>query len=240
MKQFIAFIFAILCYSSVYAQETTVAEPQTQSEPVHMYLSSFSAIDVNAPIKLTLKRAAEGEAPYIIYDTKGVTTSRFTAEVNRRNNTLVITERTDSRRESITEVTVCFTTLTDISIAKADVTIEGVIDTQLLDIEISSESHLIAEIDVLDLYLTASGQSCIVLSGSTRYQTVDISTAEYDASNLESVSCVATSSHSAKVTIDATERLECRTNTGGEIKYKSTPMILRTEITLFGGEITQM
>lgn len=230
----------ILCSTTLYAQEVTTPIEQPRPAPVREYLSSFTAIKVDAPIKLTLIKVDATQAPEIIYDTKGVTTSRFTAEVNRRNNSLEISERSDSRRESITEVTVYFHTLTDISISKADVTIQGVLDTQLLDIEISNDSHFTAEIDVLDLYLTASGRSCILLSGDTRYQTVDISTAEYNATELESMSCVAVSSHNAQVKIDATERLECRTTTGGSIGYKSTPQILRTEVTLFGGEITQL
>lgn len=240
MKNIALIICIILFSTALNAQDTTVVIVQPNPEPVQEYLPRFSAIEVDAPIKLTLIKIGSSEAPRIIYDTKGVTTSRFTAEVNPRTSTLVISERSDSRRESVTEVTVYFHNLTDISISKADVTVDGVIDTQLLDIKVSNDSHFVAEIDVLDLYFTASGRSCILLNGSARYQTIDISTAEYDADGLESMSCVAVSSHNARIEIDATERLECRTTTGGSVHYKSTPIILRSEITLFGGEITQL
>ncbi|MBO7186306.1 MAG: DUF2807 domain-containing protein [Alistipes sp.] len=237
MKRFLLTICALLAVVELSAQEPT-ATPIPESRPVKEFLSSFTAIDVDAPIKLTLIKIGEDEAPYIIYDTKGVYTSKFTIEVERKTSTLKITERNDPKRESITEVQVYFSTLTDISISKADVRVEGVISTNLLDIDISNDANFVAEIDVLDLKAFISGKSYIQLTGQTRYQTADISTAEYDATELRSISTIAESSHNAIVKVDATERLEAKTSTGGKLYYYTQPEILRSEITLFGGEIT--
>lgn len=237
MKRFLFTICALLAVVELSAQEPT-ATPIPESRPVKEFLSSFTAIDVDAPIKLTLIKIGEDEAPYIIYDTKGVYTSKFTIEVERKTSTLKITERNDPKRESVTEVQVYFSTLTDISISKADVRVEGVISTNLLDIDISNDANFVAEIDVLDLMAFISGKSYIQLTGQTRYQTADISTAEYDATELRSISTIAESSHNAIVKVDATERLEAKTSTGGKLYYYTQPEILRSEITLFGGEIT--
>jgi hypothetical protein len=79
-----------------------------------------------------------------------------------------------------------------------------------------------------------------VITGNSHYQTADISTAEYDASRLSTISSVVRSSHNAIVRVDAVERLEARTSTGGEVFYYSHPVILRSEVTLFGGEIVRM
>ena len=234
MKRFIISIFAIFCITNISAQETT----SEQSGPVQMNLSSFTAIDVNAPIKLKLIKIDKSETPYIIYDTKGVYTSKFSVEVEKkRNGILKIEERSDPKRESTTEVSVYFNELTDISISKADVTIDGTLKSNLLDLYLSNGTHFTADIDALDTKVTASGKCCIVLTGHSRYQTVDISTAEYNAAKLETLSTVASSSHNAIVKINATERLEAKTSTGGKILYHIEPVILRTEITLFGGEI---
>ena len=211
-----------------------------ESRPIKEFLSSFSAIDVDAPIILTLTKIDSDEAPYIIYDTKGIYTSKFTAEVDNRTNTLKISERNDPKRLSITEVQVFFSELTDINISKANVTVDGVLTSQLLDIIVSNDANFVAEVEVLDLMVFASGKSRIKLSGTTHYQSAEISTAEYDASNLETIATRSEASHNAIVKVDAVERLEVKTATGGKIYYHTQPVILRSEVTLFGGEIQRL
>ncbi|MBQ8493698.1 MAG: DUF2807 domain-containing protein [Alistipes sp.] len=236
MNRVILTLCTLMCSLYAYAQEPVAPV----SNPVKEFLSSFSAINVDAPIKLELVKIDVSEAPYVIYDTKGVETSKFSVEVDSKSKTLKISERSDPKRESVTEVKVYFSELTDISISKANVTVEGVIESQLLDLYISNDAHFVAEVDVLDLMTTAAGKSRIMLMGSARYQTADISASEYDAGRLETISTIAEASHNAVVKVNAEERLEAKTATGGKIFYTIRPVILRSEITLFGGEITQL
>ena len=234
MKRFLLSIFAICCATNLMAQESTIPN----LGPIKENLSSFNNIDVNAPIKLTLIKIDKSEAPYIIYDTKGCYTSKFEFEVLKKGDGILkIDERSDSKRDSVTEVEVYFNELTDISISKADVTVIGTLDTQLIDLYISNDSHFVADVDTLDIKVYASGKCCIILTGKARYQTVDISTADYNAAKLNTVSTVASSSHNATVKVNALERLEAKSSTGGKILYCIEPIILRSEITLFGGEI---
>ena len=234
MKRFLLSIFAICCATNLIAQESTIPN----LGPIKENLSSFNSIDVNAPIKLTLIKIDKSEAPYIIYDTKGCYTSKFEFEVLKKGDGILkIDERSDSKRDSVTEVEVYFNELTDISISKADVTVIGTLDTQLLDLYISNDSHFVADVDTLDIKVYASGKCCIILTGKARYQTVDISTADYNAAKLNTVSTVSSSSHNATVKVNALERLEAKSSTGGKILYSIEPIILRAEITLFGGEI---
>lgn len=234
MKRFLLSIFAICCATNLMAQESTIPN----LGPIKENLSNFNSIDVNAPIKLTLIKIDKSEAPYIIYDTKGCYTSKFEFEVQKKGDGILkIDERSDSKRESVTEVEVYFNELTDISISKADVTVIGTLDTQLIDLYISNDSHFVADVDTLDIKVYASGKCCIILTGKARYQTVDISTADYNAAKLNTVSTVASSSHNATVKVNALERLEAKSSTGGKILYCIEPIILRSEITLFGGEI---
>lgn len=232
MKRFILSIFAILSALNLWAQD----ELYVNIGPVKEQLSSFNSIEVNAPIKLKLTKIEKSATPYIIYDTKGVYTSKFAYEVANKG-VLKIEERSDPKRESVTEVEVFFNELSDISISKADVTVDGTLDSMLIDLYISNDSHFTANVDTLDICVSASGKCCIVLTGEARYQTVDITTAEYDATKLSTVATVATSSHNAIVKVNASERLEAKTSTGGKILYYTDPVILRSAITLFGGEI---
>lgn len=234
MKRLLLSIFAIACSINLWAQEALTTTPT----PIQATLSDFNSINVNAPIKLKLIKIDKRETPYIIYDTKGVFTSKFEYEVEKRDGGILkISERSESKRESITEVEVYFNELTDITISKADVTVDGVLTANILDLFISNDSHFTAEVNTMDVAVHASGKCCIVLSGDARYQTVDISTAEYNAAKLTTVSTVASASHNAMVKVYATERLEASTSTGGKILYYVEPVILRSSITLFGGEI---
>lgn len=236
MKRFILTLCMLACSAYTFAQEPIIPT----SNPIKEFLSSFSSINVDAPIKLELIRIGRDEAPYIIYDTKGVDTSKFTVDVDNKTKTLKITERTDLKRVSVTEVKVYFSELTDISISKANVTVEGVIEAELLDVYISNDAHFVAEIDVLDLMTVVAGKSRIMLMGNARYQTADITSSEYDAGRLKTISTIADAAHNAVVKVNAEERLEVKTATGGRIFYTVRPVILRSEVTLFGGEISQL
>lgn len=229
MKSIVVAILSIFLSFSAFAQESTMKKE---------LLAPFTTVEIDAPIRLKLIKIAENEIPYILYDTKGATLSRFSFEVNNKTRTLKITERYDPQRKTTTEVEVYFNTITDLSIARADATIEGTLKSQLLDIYVSHSAHLVAEIDVLDVMVYASGKSRIELKGEAHYHTADISTALYDAHNLRATSTIVESSHNAVARVDAEDRLQMKTSTGGKIYYRSQPVILRSNITTFGGEIT--
>ena len=222
MKRFIAVILSLFAFSTLSAQEKE-------------YLAPFTTLDVDAPIKLTLIKIMEHEAPYIIYDTKGAENPKFSFEV--KDKKIKVRERSDSGRKTVTEVTIGFTQLTDISIAKADTTVEGTLSAKILDIYISKDAHFTAAVDVLDVMVYASGASRVELTGKTQYHAAEISSAHYNAHQMESISTIVEASHNGIVRVNAEERLELKTATGGKIYYYSQPIILRSEVTTFGGEI---
>ena len=79
MKYISIILAMMLCVAGLSAQQPT--EPV--SNPIKLWTSSFTSIDVDAPIKLKLIAIPIDQAPYIIYDTKGNETSKFTAEVEK-------------------------------------------------------------------------------------------------------------------------------------------------------------
>lgn len=235
MKRVVLVLCTLMCSLYAVAQEPVAP----QSNPIKEFLSSFTSINVDAPVKMELIKIGAGEAPYIIFDTKGAD-SKFAFEVDTKTKLLKISERSDPKRESVTEVKVYFSELTDISISKAKVTVEGVIESELLDLYVSNDAHFIADVSVIDLMTFVGGKSRVMLTGKTRYHSADISASEYDAGQLEAMSTMAEAAHNAVVKVNATERLEVKTATGGKIFYTTRPQILRSEVTLFGGEVSQL
>lgn len=235
MKRYLSLVFAIMCSCFAYGQESAVVN----SEPVKQWTSSFTSLDVDAPIRLTLTPIDSDQAPYIIYDTKGFDASKFTMEVDR-DGVLKIRERYDPKRVGVTEVKLFFNSLDDIKLSRADAYLDGVLKAKIVDITISNGAQFIANVDVKDIKISISGDSRVEISGSTIYHDADVATAKYNAVELESVSTVVRAEHNAEVKVDALERLEAKSSTGGKIFYKSEPELLRTEKSLFGVDIQQL
>ena len=239
MKRFFLLISVLMCSLTVFAQTDNLNSLQPNSEPVKQWTSSFHSLDVDAPIKLTLTEIPIDQAPYIIYDTKGSLTSKFTAEVDR-GGVLKIRERYDPKRVGITEVHLFYNRLDDVKISKADAVIEGTFNALLVDFVISNGAQLSANIDVKDIKIRVSGDCRVEITGKTLYQDVDVATAKYNATGLKSVSTIVRAEHNSEVKVDATQRLEAKSTTGGKIFYVSEPEILRTEKSLFGVDIAQL
>ena len=79
------------------------------------WLTSFTAVEVSAPLDVKFVQVPDTEAPKIVYDTKGSYTTKFRAEV--KDKVLRITERSDARRPDRTSVTVYYNSLERIAIA---------------------------------------------------------------------------------------------------------------------------
>lgn len=235
MKRILLILCLIVNAIQLSAQDTT-----PDYNYVRLELEEFTNIDIDAPVKLTLLKLEEGQTPYLEYNTHGYYASKFTATVDKAKRELNISERIDTKRESITDVKLYYSSLQRICIAHADVSAKETISGQLLDVFVANESHFVADIDVLDLLVNVSGKCRVVITGNTLYHTAEITTAQYDASKLESVSTVANVSHNGMAKVDAHERLQATTSTGGTIYYVTEPAILRSESSLFGGMISKM
>ena len=69
------------------------------------WLTSFTAVEVSAPLDVKFVQVPDTEAPKIVYDTKGSYTTKFRAEV--KDKVLRITERSDARRpDTVLDLTV--------------------------------------------------------------------------------------------------------------------------------------
>ena len=232
---------AILATLTASAQqaETAGAARLTEaiSAPRSEWLGSFKGIAVTGNMHIRLIKNSQEEGPRIIYDTKGAAAGKFTAAVDKKG-VLRIDEPIDTKRTTITEVTVDCNDISSLSVSGADLAFENTVTGKMFDLEVSGGATVTAKVDVLDLATEVTGKSCVVIEGTARYMKLNISTAKFDASELATVASIIDASHGADVKLSVTERLEAVTSTSGKIAYKGNPEIVRGRSSLFGGEIT--
>ena len=201
------------------------------------WLPSFNGVIVEGLFRIRFERVPMDQAPKIIFNTKGVYDSRFTAEVNK-NKMLVISERIGARERSETEVTVYYNNLEEIRISGANATFGEPIDFPQARCWFSNGAVVSAALDVKDLQMDVTGKSGVVLTGKVRYWDLNVSTAQVDAAAVEVKSVRVNSTSKADVTITAPERLEASVGTKGRITCIGEPELLHTSNSLIGGEIT--
>ena len=150
------------------------------------WLPSFNGVIVEGLFRIRFERVPMDQAPKIVFNTKGVYDSRFTAEVNK-NKMLVISERIGTRERSETEVTVYYNNLKEIRISGANATFGEPIDFPQARCWFSNGAVVSAALDVKDLQMDVTGKSVVVLTGKVRYWDLNVSTAQVDAAAEEEI-----------------------------------------------------
>lgn len=206
------------------------------SVPKTDWLVNFSRLKIDGPMNVVMKRVATADEMRITYDTKGCITSKFKAEIDK-TGTLVVEEKSDPKRTTVTDVIIYYTTLREVKIAHAKVDFENTIDSQIFDITVSGGAIVILDIDCLDIAVGCTGRTLLTLSGKTRYLTMRASSAKVNCSKLSTTSSTVDLSHGAEVRLNVTERLEATTSTSAKLIYKGRPTILRDHTSIFGGDI---
>ena len=242
MKRFVVtIIIAMMSIPAISAQGVTASANTTTNEqavsiPKTDWLLPFNVVKIDGPMNVVLKEVGTAEECRITYDTKGNITSKFKFEVDKKG-VLVVSEKHDPKRTSVTDVTICYNRLQEVKIAHAKAVFEDVVERGLFDIVVSGGAMVSLEIKILDVAIECTGVSRLTLGGSTKYLTMRASTAKVDCSNLSVVSATVDASHSAEVRVNISERLEATTSTGAKLLYKGYPAILRNHTVIFGGDI---
>lgn len=253
MKKRIITLAALLVCGWVHAQNDTQAPVRgeddytsagavvpsyvsTEEPAATDWLPAFTRVAVDGPMKVRFVKIARTEGPHISYDTKGYYTARFRAQVDK-NGCLRISERTDAKRKSTTEVTVYYHTLENLSVTRADISFEAPLDTPVMDMAFSGGAVAEVPLDVRDLKLDIAGKCRIVLTGEARYLVLDISSGKLDAERLTVMSAAVTASQSAEVRLNVTERLQAEATSSASILYKGEPPVVRGRTSVFGGQI---
>ncbi len=236
------FLFAMaVCSVSAQSMTGSSSTPIVEVEQVAVlpktdWLTAFDRVKIDGPMNVVFKGVKSVEEVRITYDTKGDITTKFKFEIDK-NGRLVVSEKSDPKRTSVTDVTIYYHALKDVKIAHAKAKFEDKIEDRLFDLTISGGALVDMEVNTLDIAVECTGVSRLTLSGSTKYLTMNVSTAKVDCSRLSTVSTTVEASHSAEVRIVVSERLEATTSTGAKLLYKGHPAILRNHMVAFGGDI---
>jgi hypothetical protein len=244
MKRILIMTILALAVFAAKAQDMTTATPaangtateQVVSMPKTDWLTSFNQIKVDGPMNVVLKKVATPEESRITYDTKGNVTSKFKFEVDKKG-VLVVSEKYDPKRISVTDITIYYHSVSEVKIAHAKAVFEDVIESTLFDLIVSGGAMVSLDVKTMDIAVECTGVSRLTLNGSTKYLTMRASTAKIDCTKLSVVSATVDASHSAEVRLTISERLEATTSTGAKLLYKGSPVILRDHAVVFGGEI---
>ena len=247
MKRILTILTLAILTSAATAQNTntqasqaaTASAPATEqvvSVPKTHWLVPFDKIKIDGPMNVTLKRVETADASKIVYDTKGNITSKFKFDVDR-DGTLVVSEKADSKRTTVTDVAIYYNSLSDVKISHAKSVFESKIESSLFDLSVSGGAIVSLEIEAIDIAAECTGPSRLTLSGSTKYLTMRASSAKVNCSELSAVSATIEASHSSEVRLVVSERLEATTSTGAKLLYKGNPTIVREHTAIFGGDI---
>ncbi len=235
MKRVIAICIFVMAAFVAVAQENTSAE-QVVSLPKTDWLMPFDKVKVVGPMNVVFKRVQSPEEVRITYDTKGNITSKFKFEVDKKG-ALVVSEKMDSKRTTVTDITIYYNSLVDVKITHAKAEFADRVESALFDLLVSGGAMVTLDIKTLDAAVECTGVSRLTLSGSTKYLTMRVSTAKADCTKLSVVSATIDALHSAELRLTISERLDATISTGAKLLYKGHPIILRDHTQAFGGEI---
>lgn len=242
MKRIASIFLFAMAVCSVSAQSMTgkstpiIEVEQASSMPKTDWLTAFDRVKVDGQMNVVFKKVNNPEEARITYDTKGDITTKFKFEIDK-NGRLVVSEKLDPKRTTVTDIIICYHTLKDVKIAHAKAKFENKIEEKLFDLTMSGGALVDLEVNTLDVAVECTGTSRLTLSGQTKYLTMNVSTAKVDCSRLDTVSTTVEASHSAEVRILVSERLEVTTSTSAKLLYKGHPVILRSHMGAFGGDV---
>jgi hypothetical protein len=219
------FSLATLLSLSVFAQDTKVVNDANATQ--RSLSGSFTAISVSSGIDLYLSQANEESIAVSASDQKHL--DRLKTEVV--NGTLKIyydnkgvTWKSDNRK---LKAYVSFKTLEKLyASAGSEVTVNGSIHADKLDLNVSSGSSLKGDIQAKELTADVSSGAGISISGRADKLTVEASSgADFKGYDFAVDYCDASASSGAGVHITINKELSVKASSGGDIRYKGTALI---------------
>ena len=184
-------------------------------------LSSFSRISVGQAIKLYIEK---GNKESCVIETEGIDTKDVLTDVGGR--TLRIRLDQNRRWKNIDVVVrLTYTDVNAISISSAArVYNKGILQSDELEVEVSSAGKGELEVNVDELEIEISSSGSLEITGTARYQDIDISSAgNLDAYDLKCEEVSASVSSAGKAKVQASKRIDAKANSAGSIRYKGNP-----------------
>ncbi len=183
-------------------------------------LRSFSSISVGEAIDVEVKAGNEEKA---IVEVDGTSPNNVLTEVF--GDRLKIRMRQGNWRNVSVRVYVTYKTLEEIDVSSAaDLTSDGVIKAESLEIEVSSAGDVEVEVDVEELEVRVSSAGDLTIEGRAKEQYVKVSSSgDYDGYDLESEVAEVDASSSGDARVFVTKELEADASSSGTVYYRGNP-----------------
>ena len=154
-----------------------------------------------------------------------------------RNRTLHIYAEENIRRATAKRVYVLFKDLNRIKISSSgDLECVNTLETENLDISLSSAGDLTLDVEARDIFLSISSSGDASISGKADYLKASLSSAgDLHAYDLEVKKCTINVSSAGNAKIHVIEELDATASSAGDIYYKGDPTIRNLNVSSAGG-----
>lgn len=225
MRNFWALIALVVSYSTAVAQHTEVRQ-----------VGSFSGVKVSEGIDVFLKKGDKEEVRVQVSDTDP---SNVITEV--AGDYLKIHMKDGRYRNVEATVYVTYVMLDKLSASSAgSIFSEGSIETDRMEISASSAGSIEVTINAGSAEVSSSSAGDVELNGKVGKLSVSAQSAgEVDAYDLIAEEVEADASSAGSVKVSATNALEARASSGGNIRYRGNPDRSNTNSSS-GGSVRKM
>lgn len=201
-----------------------------QQSIVSKRLDAFTSVDLSGKLHVELIRA---DSAYLTIKLNGTNSNRLDWGV--KDGTLKIQLRPNGNKDANGEVKIYYTSLAQIKILEASVSIQGTLTQGMIDVNMDARAIFSADLNVKDLYLKIGGNSVANLTGSAKYSTLLASAkSKVNARQLVSQDVRVEAVSSAEAYVQVVERIQIVANTGGAVYYQGEPEIYRSATKMMG------
>ena len=201
-----------------------------QQSIVSKLLDAFASVDLSGKLHVELIRA---DSAYLKVKLNGTNSNRLAWGV--KDGTLKIQLRPGGDKDANGEVKIYYTSLSQIKISGASVSIQGTLTQGMIDVNMDAGAIFSADLNVKDIYLNIGGNSVANLTGSAKYSTLLASAkSKVNARQLVSQDVRVEAVSSAEAYVQVVERIQIVANTGGAVYYQGEPEIYRSATKMMG------
>ena len=189
-----------------------------QQSIVSKRLDPFTTVDLSGNLHVELIRA---DSAYLTVKLHGTNSNRLVWGVKDK--------------DANGEVKIYYTSLSQIKISEASVSIQGTLTQGMIDVNMDAGAIFSADLNVKDICLKIGGNSVANLTGSAKYSTLFASAkSKVNARQMVCQDVRVEAVSSAEAYVQVVERIQVVANTGGAVYYQGEPEIYRSATKMMG------
>ncbi len=183
-------------------------------------IDNFSAVSVGEAIKVVLVPANTNEAKIVA---RNIDLEDINTEVS--SDKLKIELKGNRYRNIDVKIELKYKSINNLVVSSAaNVTTDGPLKSNKLDLKVSSAGSARLEIETDDLDLDISSSGDLELEGSARSQRVEVSSAgDYEGYDLVSETAYVRASSAGSARVNVSKEIDAKASSAGSIKFKGNP-----------------